>query len=377
MTQTTATPARAHLEPAKPAAAPLSLTAVQPIETLIVEDFGAFVGRHSERLRVTVKGEVKAEAPLIYLRQVLIKGKGASLSSDAVLACAERGIAIHFVSARAGASLYTDGLTGTVQTRRAQLLAYQDQRAVTLAIAFAKAKINNQAALLKYHSKSRKGSEPALSQELQVILHEVLDHDAELDEFAGRWLSPSVAATTPPIDAMRNGLMSIEGRAARRYWAGVKLLLPESLRWPGRTGRGARDPFNSALNYGYAILARMVEQAVVLAGLDPFAGFVHADRPGKPSLTLDLIEEYRQPVVDRTLLGMLGKGMTLAVRDDGMLDDDTRREIAGRIVARMEESAERYEGKRRPLREILQCQARHIATFLRGDRPAYQGFIVT
>lgn len=357
------------------------MTAVQPIETLIVEDFGAFVGRHSERLRVTVKGDVKAEAPLIYLRQVMIKGKGASLSSDVVLACAERGIAIHFVSSKAGASLYTDGLTGTVQTRRAQLLAYQDQRAVTLAIAFAKAKINNQAALLKYHSKSRKGTDAAISHALQVMLHEVLDHDAEMDELAARMQAEAAIApaspASPPIERVRNALMSIEGRAAKRYWAGVKLLVPAELNWPARTGRGARDPFNSALNYGYAILARMVEQAVVLAGLDPFAGFVHTDRPGKPSLTLDLIEEFRQPVVDRTLLGMLGKGMTLAVRDDGMLDDDTRREIAARIVARMEESAERYEGKRRPLREILQCQARHIATFVRGDRPSYEGFIIT
>ncbi len=373
MTTTTAPPL---------APAPASLTAVQPIETLIVEDFGAFVGRHSERLRVTVKGEVKVEAPLVYLRQVLIKGKGASLSSDVVLACAERGIAIHFITTRAGASLYTDGLTGTVQTRRAQLLAYQDQRAVTLAIAFAKAKINNQAALLKYHSKSRKASEPALSSELQVILHEVLDHDAEMDELAARALA-DVASTqpalpvSPPIEKVRNALMSIEGRAAKRYWAGVKLLVPAELNWPARTGRGARDPFNSALNYGYAILARMVEQAVVLAGLDPFAGFVHTDRPGKPSLTLDLIEEFRQPVVDRTLLGMLGKGMPLVVRDDSMLDDATRRSIAERIVARMEESAERYEGRRRPLREIVQCQARHIATFVRGDRPTYEGFIVT
>jgi CRISPR-associated protein Cas1 len=357
------------------------LTAVQPIETLIVEDFGAFVGRHSERLRVTVKGEVKAEAPLIYLRQVLVKGKGASLSSDVVLACAERGIAIHFVSSKSGASLLTDGLTGTVQTRRAQLLAYQDQRAVALAAAFAKAKINNQSALLKYHSKSRKATEPALSHELQVILHEVLDHDAELDELITRLqaaaLAEAASPASPPIDSARAALMSIEGRAAKRYWAGVKLLLPEVLNWPGRTGRGARDPFNSALNYGYAILARMVEQAVVLAGLDPFAGFVHADRPGKPSLTLDLIEEFRQPVVDRALLGMIGKGMALGMREDGMLDDEARREIAGRIVARMEESAERYEGKRRPLREILQCQARHIATFIRGDRPAYTGFIMT
>ena len=349
-------------------------THVQNESTLIVEEFGAMVGKHSERVRVTVKGETVIEVPLIHLRQVLIKGRGAVISTDAILACAERGIALHVVGgsargAQAGASLYTQGLTGTVQTRRAQLLAYQDQRAVQAGLGFARAKITNQAALLHYTARNHKQSQPALSHELRVIEHEVLDHVAELDELAQR-------RSTDLIDDLRNALMSVEGRAAKRYWAGVRLILPAELKWEGRFGRGARDPFNSALNYGYAILARMVEQAVLLAGLDPFAGFVHADRPGKPSLTLDMIEEFRQPVVDRVLLGMVGKQMELAVREDGMLTDESRRAIAQRITQRLDESTERYEGHRVLLRVILQSQARHLATFLRGERPTYEGFVL-
>jgi len=304
-------------------------THVQNESTLIVVEFGAMVGKHSERVRVTVKGETVIEVPLIHLRQVLIKGRGAVISTDAILACAERGIALHVVGgsargAQTGASLYTQGLTGTVQTRRAQLLAYQDQRAVQAGLGFARAKITNQAALLHYTARNHKQSQPALSHELRVIEHEVLDHVAELDELAQR---PG-RGRPGLIDDLRNALMSVEGRAAKRYWAGVRLILPAELKWEGRFGRGARDPFNSALIYGYAILARMVEQGVLLAGLDPFAGFVHADRPGKPSLTLDMIEEFRQPVVDRVLLGMMGKQMELAVREEGMLTDESRRAIA-------------------------------------------------
>lgn len=387
-----------------------SMTVVRPLETLIVEDFGAYVGKHSERLRVTVKGELKAEAPLLYLRQVIVKARGVSISSDAVLACAERGIAVHFVSgvgAQSGASLYTAGLTGTVLTRRAQLLAYTDARALTIAGAIASAKISNQAGLLLYHARSRKTSAPKLAAELRLLAHEVLDHDAELDDLLARARAakapdtsdtnhtPDTSATDAapnthttsdtadtrdtrnaayPIDRYRNALLSIEGRAAQKYWAGVKLLLPAELGWEGRRTRNARDPFNSALNYGYAILGRQIEQALVLAGLDPFAGFLHADRPGKPSLTFDLIEEFRQTVVDRTVIGMVGKGMPITMRADGLLDDDTRRAIAERVIERIEQSAERYEGKRRTLREIIQTQARHMATYLRGDRDAYHAF---
>jgi CRISPR-associated protein Cas1 len=64
------------------------------------------------------------------------------------------------------------------------------------------------------------------------------------------------------------------------------------LDWPGRQTQGATDPLNAALNYCYGVLYAQVERALVLAGLDPYGGFLHVDRPGKPSLTLDLIEAW-------------------------------------------------------------------------------------
>ena len=174
---------------------------------------------------------------------------------------------------------------------------------------------------------------------------------------------------------MRAQLLSIEGRAAQAYWEGVGTLLFGVAPWPGRKGRGARDPVNAALNYGYGVLYGEVERAVLLAGLDPYAGFVHVDRPGKPSLVLDLIEEFRAPVVDRAILGLLGQGAAFEQDGKGLLTLETRRAIAERVVDRMEESSELYEKKRQKLRWILQSQARHIATFVRGDRVEYRPFV--
>ncbi len=341
------------------------------VRQLIVDEFGVHVGKHSGRLRVMRIGEgtpserLVQEAPLLHLESVLITGKGVSLSADAIRACCSEGVPIYFVDGlgRPYAAIYAAGLTGTVLTRREQLLAYTDQRGFELAIAFAKGKITNQAGFLRYVAKYRQETDPDLYEELRRRAGEVRDHQEELD---------SLEAST--VDEVRYQILSAEGRAAQRYWSALKQVIPERYGWPGRKGRGARDSVNSALNYGYGILYGQIERALVLAGLDPYGGFIHADRPGKPSLVFDLIEEFRQVIVDRTIVGMVNKGMGLDLDDKGLLVEKSRRAIAEKVLARLE-AAERYERKRQPLRVIIQNQARHIATFVRGDRPAYESFV--
>jgi CRISPR-associated protein Cas1 len=131
---------------------------------------------------------------------------------------------------------------------------------------------------------------------------------------------------------------------------------------------------NAALNYGYGILYGTVERCLVLAGLDPYAGFLHVDRPGKPSLVFDLIEEFRQVVVDRTVVAMCNLGMELVQDEQNRLVEVTRRAIAEKIQARLD-GIEEYAGKRYPLRAIIQQQARHLATFLRGECSEYVAFV--
>ena len=80
-------------------------------------------------------------------------------------------------------------------------------------------------------------------------------------------------------------------------------------------------------------------------------------------------------MVDRTLLGLVNRNVALPLTAEGMLEDGARRALAAAIIARIEESGERYEGKQRTLREIIQNQARHVATYLRRDRDAHTGFV--
>ena len=222
---------------------------------------------------------------------------------------------------------------------------------------------SNQAGFLRYAAKYRQETDAELYQELRLRADEVQDHLEELHRLEGS-----------SVDEARYQLLSTEGRAAKKYWSALKRIVPERYNWPGRKGRGARDAVNSALNYGYGILYGQIERALVLAGLDPYGGFIHADRPGKPSLVFDAIEEFRQVIVDRTIVGMVNKRIKLELDEKGLLVEKARRTIAEKVLARLD-AAERYERKRQPFRVIIQNQARHIATFVRGDRPAYEPFI--
>ena len=132
-----------------------------------------------------------------------------------------------------------------------------------------------------------------------------------------------------------------------------------------------RGLVNAALNYGYGILYGNVWGAALNAGLEPFAGFLHVDRPGKPSLVLDLVEEFRQPVVDRAILSAVNLGMSIHL-ENGQLDKTSRDMIAARVLDRLV-STEKHDGKEYQIRSIIQMQARRLGSFLRGGKP-YEAF---
>lgn len=337
------------------------------VEHLIADTFGSHIGKYSKRLKITQGGETLAEAPLLHLQSVLITGRGVSISADALEACAEQGIPVHFLDSRghAYAAVYASGLTGTILTRRAQLTAFDTGRGYDFARAIVNAKLHNQSATLKYLAKNRKENDPELHRELRLCAGDVLDFTAKLDELVGDSL----------VD-VRQQLMGIEGNAARHYWQAVGYVLPQSYGWPGRKGRGAIDPLNSLFNYGYGILYSQIERCLVLAGLDPYGGFLHADRPGKPSLVLDMIEEFRQIAVDRVVIGLATREFCVQQEDNGRLSDDTRRTFADHVLKHLDANV-RYNGKRFTIRSVMQMQARHLAAFLRGEYDEYTPFMGT
>ncbi|KXK15173.1 MAG: CRISPR-associated protein Cas1 [Chloroflexi bacterium OLB15] len=332
------------------------------IPHLIADQFGSHIGKYSERLQVTQKGTTLQQAPLLHLEAVYVLNRGVSISADALEACCNRGIPVYFIDSIGTpyAAVYAGGLAGTVLTRREQLRAFDDWRGGYLARQFASGKILNQAITLKYLSKTRKDSPAGAA--LRLAADEVQDHLAWLERLTGE-----------TADDLRPELLAAEGNAASRYWQAVIPLMPPDYGWVSREGRGASDPVNQLLNYGYGILYGQIERALVLAGLDPYGGFIHVDRPGKPSLTLDLIEEFRQAAVDRVVFGLAARNFTVDRDDQGRMSEETRKTFASHILEHLESGA-RYEGQRRPLGQIIQTQARRLAGFLRGDRENYEPY---
>lgn len=330
----------------------VSLLATESGSQLFVSGFGLFLGKKSERVVVRKDKAVCAQVPFLKLQEIVVASRGVSLSSDLLEELCARGIRVAFLrsSGQPFALVTSPLLTATVETRRAQLSAISDARGADLCRWIVAGKLHNQEKLLLYFAKSREGERA-----------EALRHTARQLRKLRR---DALAVEGESAESVRGSLMGLEGAGGRVYWKALGNLLPDHLGFEGRSRAGAPDLVNGMLNYGYGILYAHVWGAVMNAGLEPFAGFLHADRSGKPSLVLDLVEEFRQPVVDRAVFGWLHKGGGGRMAG-GLLDGETREAVAGRVLLRLT-AAERHRGKSHQVRSVIQMQARAVARALRG-----------
>jgi len=341
---------------------------------IFLDDFGIFLGRKRNRFVVKKKGE-KKEVVADEVESIICTSSGVAISSSALSLAAKKNIQVVFArySGWPYAILLPTTLTGSVRARREQFLAYNDARGFMLAKGFVRGKLKNQANLLKLMAKNRRDVSPVLAEKLY-------EAGKSIDEVVKRvWREKALN-----IDDGRQRLMNLEAEAARIYWDAIKHVLPVELNFEGRITRGANDPFNVMLNFGYqAILFPEVWKAICYAGLDPYAGFLHADRPGKPSLVLDLMEEFRQQLVDRTIIGMISKKM---IKPEEIMAREG--EAKGRLLSKkateklIEGLLERLEatvmfgGRRGPLKSFVYSQARAVTRFIIGDSAEYSPFIL-
>lgn len=261
------------------------LLATENGSQLLVSGFGLFIGKKSERVVVKKGKAVCAQIPFLRIQEIIIASRGVSLSSDIIEELCSRGIRIAFLTGcgKPYALLTSPLLTATVETRRAQLAAFSTVRGADLSRWIVAGKLRNQEKLLRYFARSRDGARR----------DGLITAATRLKQIRAKALgTPSQSA-----DAARGQLLGYEGAAGRLYWEQIVNLLPDDLAFSRREPHGPVDAVNAALNYGYGILYSHVWGAVMNAGLEPFAGFLHVDRSGKPSLVLDLVEEFRQPIV--------------------------------------------------------------------------------
>ncbi len=188
-----------------------------------------------------------------------------------------------------------------------------------------------------------------------------------------------------PEAAALDAVRGVEGEAARQYFSGLPLLVRADLRehftMDGRTRRPPRDRFNALLSFLYAMWMNDCRSALEAAGLDPQVGFLHALRPGRAALALDLMEEFR-PWADRLALTLINRGQVQAddfdLREGGgvALQGDARKAV---VVAYQERKKDEIThpllAQSLPLGLVPLAQARLLARALRDDTMPYLPFV--
>jgi CRISPR-associated protein Cas1 len=220
-----------------------------------------------------------------------------------------------------------------------------------------------------------------------VLMRALRDHGADLPEPDRVALDDAVGRLARILERIEFGaaeadaLRGVEGDAARLYFSVFAHLLrapdPEIV-WRGRSRRPPLDPVNAVLSFLYTLLAHDCRSAAEAVGLDPAVGFLHRDRPGRPSLALDLMEELRPALADRLALSLFNRRQLRAAdfetRDGGavMLTDEARKTVLTAWQERKKEERQHaFLGEKAPLGLVPYLQALLLARHLRGDLDAY------
>jgi len=324
---------------------------------LYVLSQGATVGKKGERLVIRVRDEPENYVRLIDVSSVALFGN-AQASAQAIRGLVARGaLLLHFTYGGWLSAVTSGPDQRNVLLRMAQYrLATDTDHALLLAKAFVWGKIRNQRTLLRRNHRG--------------------DPRPAVNELA------RLARGAQRVATMQS-LLGIEGTAARVYFSQLPGMLRSSLAFDfqERNRRPPRDPVNALLSFLYTLLLKDCTAAVIAVGLDPYIGFYHQVHYGRPSLALDLAEEFRPLIGDSTVLTVINTAMVgpedfLQRGPAWTIKDQTRRRVVEAYEARMETLiAHPLFGYSISYRRILEVQARLLARVVAGELEHYRPFV--
>ena len=320
---------------------------------LVLNTFGAYLHRQGQLFQIKADGQT-SEVSVRKVRSILIT-TGVSLSSDAVQLAIENNIDVLFLDkyGQPFGRVWHGRPGSTTAIRRQQLAIAQTEEGLNLARSWVLRKLDNQTDLL-LRMRTRR---TRLSVDLTAAVNGLRELREQLAELRGT------------VDEVRDTMLGLEGRAGRTYWQTASLLLPERFRFEGRSRNPAQDEFNCLINYAYGVLYGTVERACVLAGLDPYIGFIHTDHYNKPSLVFDVIENYRI-WADEVVIGLFaGRNVKASMFDrlhNGFtLNKEGKKVLIERLTAFLDERI-RYRGRNLSRRDTIQLDLHRIANDLIG-----------
>ena len=334
------------------------------LNTVYVTTEGAALRKDGENLVAEIEGVERSRVPLHMLSAVVVFG-AIHVSPALMGALAGTGITLTFLDRNGRFQARLEGpVSGNILLRRAQYRVCDKPEEVVRSILIGK--IANQRAVLMRalrdygddYTPQNKESIQAVTERLAHILRRVELADETLDRLRGS-----------------------EGEAANLYFSVFDHLirLPDAeLRWTSRSRRPPLDPVNALLSFLYTLLTHDCRSALESVGLDPAAGFLHRDRPGRASLALDLMEELRPVLADRLALSLINRRQLRAAdfqRQEGgavLMTDEARKTVLTAWQERKrEERLHAFLEEKAPLGLVPYLQAQMLARHLRGDLDAY------
>lgn len=327
-------------------------------EILVVHTPGAQVGQRGDMFTVSIKGDVVQKMPGNQLRAIYLYG-AVQLTAQAVQTALEMDIDVSYFSPAGRFLGLLRGLpTSGVDARMGQYEFFQkDVVRLKLAREIIRAKIHNQRVLMM-----RNGDAP---EKVLKKMAELRDGVAEVED--------------------RTVLLGYEGMAAAFYFEHFTTMLKGrgeawKFEFQGRNKRPPRDPVNALLSLAYSMLAKELTGVIHAVGLDPFLGFLHQPRYGRPALALDLMEEFRPLIADSVVISLINRG-ELGVDDfvrsanGTFLKDAGRRAFWEAYFRRMDSEVSHPEfGYKMSYRRMLEVQARQLWRYLRGEAAGYHAF---
>ena len=337
------------------------------LNTLYVTTQGAYLKKDGETVAVKIDGSVKLRVPIHTLASIVCFGN-VSTSPFLLGLCAERNVTVSFLTENGRFLAKVVGpVSGNVLLRRQQYrIADDPEKSTGIAENFLIGKIFNCRTVLERAKR---------------------DHPDKVDQerLGKESLSLKYALRNIPKAGSLESLRGIEGDAANSYFSVFDELITnqkEKFFFRGRNRRPPTDRVNCLLSFGYTILLHDVRSALEVVGLDPQVGFLHRDRPGRPSLALDLMEEFRAFIVDRLVLNLINLGQ---VKADGfktgstgavMMADETRKQFLTAYQKRKQDKITHpFIGEKAPIGILFHLQAQLFARFIRGDLGGYPPFL--
>jgi len=318
---------------------------------LIINTRGSYLRKKNNCF--LIKNDEKVfEVSVKKIESILIT-TSAYISTDAVKFALDNNIDIIFLDyfGNPYGRVWHSRLGSTTLIRRKQLESSTGERGLNLAQEWVICKIDNQIEFLKSLKNSRPHKENALKECIDFMENKKII----LLKIKGN------------IEEKRNSIMAIEGMVAKEYFKVLNYIIPERFKFDGRSRSPAKDEFNCLLNYGYGVLYSMVEKGCILAGLDPYLGFIHSDNYNKKSLVFDLIEIFRI-LVDKTVIYLFSKRKVKKEYFDQIKNGlSLNKEGKAFLISALNETFEkkvRYRGRNIKNRNIIQFECHRIANNL-------------